>query len=107
MSSSIDLLARLERAEEHVRQARQLWEARIGEPCAACLHQLQEAASELQQAQAVVSGGALAPAAKARLKRLRRDLASLGKLVDAAMAFCRAVAPSAGIDVAAQTVAEA
>jgi hypothetical protein len=89
VSSPAGLLLHIERAEQHVGAARQSWNRPIGKPCAACLQHLQEALSELQQAQAEVVRGVPPPETKGRLERLRRDLTSLGKLVDAAGAFYR------------------
>jgi hypothetical protein len=101
------LLTHLERAERHVAEAHRSWSEHLGASYMVCLEHLQQAITELQQAQAAASKGAVAPEARARLERLRHDLKRLGKLMDAAAAFYRGLPLAGGAEQTAGTVAEA
>jgi len=97
------LMVHLDRAEGHVRNARQSWDATDISRCGECVEHLQQAAGEIQAAQQFTGEAALQaaePAAKARdrLQQLHRSVDRLGRLVDAAMAFHRGLALDTGMD---------
>ena len=96
-------MTHLQRVEEHAERARQSWDATDVSRCAECLVHLQHAAEEIQAAQqftadAVSPVAGLASQANDRLHRLCGSVNRLGRLVDAAIAFHRAIALQTGMD---------
>jgi len=96
-------LTHLQRAEDHVRNARQSWDATDISRCVECLEHLRQAAGEIQAAQQFTGEAALQAAeptakAKDRLQRLHGTVDRLGRLVDAAIAFHRGLALHTGMD---------
>jgi|SRR5579871_3521339 len=106
MSPAITVLLHIERAEHYVRQAHESWNAARPERCIECLRHLQNAVSEMQQAQRAVVPGEGPAEARGRLERLRQDIGLLGKLVDAANAFYRGLAFHTGVEEPAHSVVE-
>jgi len=97
------LMLHLQRAEDHVQNARRSWDATDLSRCAECLEHLRQAAGEIQAAQQFTNEAALLaaePAAKARdrLQRLHLSVNRLGRLVDSAIAFHRGLALQTGMD---------
>jgi hypothetical protein len=97
------IMTHLQRAEDHVQNARQSWDATDISRCAQCLEHLRQAAGEIQAAQQFAGETALQasePAAKAkdRLQRLHGSVNRLGRLVDSAIAFHRGLALQSGMD---------
>jgi hypothetical protein len=93
----------LQLAEEHVRSARQSWDATDLFRCAECVEHLQQAATEIQAAQQFIGEAALPatePAGKAkdRLQKIYDSVNRLGRLVDAAIAFHRGLAVDTGME---------
>lgn len=98
-----DLITHLQRADDHLRNARQSWDATDISRCAECLEHLQQAAGEIQAAQqftaeAALQAAGLAAQAKQRLQQLRGSVGRLGRLVDSAVAFHRGLALHTGMD---------
>lgn len=98
-----DLMTHLERAEGHVRNAGQSWDATDISRCADCAEHLRQAAEEIQAAQQFTGEAALpatdlAAKAKDRLQRLHGSVNRLGRLVDSAIAFHRGLALDTGMD---------
>src|SRR5215469_12574387 len=106
MSPATAVLLHIERAEHHVRQAHDSWSAAQPERCIECLRHLQEAVSEMHQAQRAVVPGMGPAEARGRLERLRQDIGLLGKLVDAANAFYRGLAFGATMEEPAHSAVE-
>lgn len=103
MRHHTDLMTHLQLAEDHVRNARESWDATDISRCAECLEHLQQAAAEIQAAQQFTAEGAVQaaePAArvKHRLQQLQGSVNRLGRLVDAAIAFHRGLALHTGMD---------
>ena len=98
-----DLMTHLQRAEEHVRNARQSWDATDMERCVACVEHLQEAAAALQSAQQFTAEPQHAATNRERIERLQISVKRLGRMVDAAIAFHRGLALQTGMDEAVIT----
>jgi len=105
MTSAPVLVDHIDRAEHHVRNARQSWNASSSD-CGECLKHLERAIAEVRQAQRAAADGVVPPRAKDRLHRLRRDVTSFGRLIDASTSFYRGLALHSGMDEAAYSPAE-
>ena len=89
MTEANRLLAHIARAESHVHEARQAWDPTCMDACQECAEALQRAVAEMEAACACATDSPAAPESKPRLVRLRDEVDVLGRLVDAATAFCR------------------
>jgi hypothetical protein len=94
------LMTHLQRAEDHVQNARQSWNATDISRCAECLEHLRQAAEEIQAAQQFIGEAALqgATTARERLQQLHGSVNRLGRLVNSAIAFHRGLALHSGMD---------
>jgi hypothetical protein len=105
MTSAPVLLDHIDRAEHHVRNARQSWNASSSD-CAECLEHLERAIAAMRQAQRAAADPSPAPQAKGRLQQLYRDVTQFGRLIDASSSFYRGLALHSGMDEAASSPAE-
>jgi len=97
------LMSHLQRAEDHVQNAQESWDATDLSRCAECVEYLRHAADELLLAQQFtgesdVPSAEMAAKAKDRLQRLHSSVNRLSRLVDAAMGFHRRLALDTGME---------
>lgn len=86
------LLAHIACAEDSIRQARASWDAVSASAAETCAGHLNQAIAEMAAAGREAITGRSVPGVGSRLERLRGDLDSLSRLVDAALAFNRGLA---------------
>ena len=92
MIGPAQVLSHISRAEDHVRDARKLWDPTRIDCCTECAEALRQAISEMEAACSAAAAAPSVPGANTRLRRLRNDVDVLAHWVDAAMAFARGLA---------------
>ena len=98
MSSDSLLPAHIARAEQHLQEARQLWDRLTPPPQAPWLEPLELAIAEMRAAQDAALAAPHHPELERRLHELRGNLQVFGNLMDAAMAFYRGIALHTGME---------
>jgi hypothetical protein len=98
MTPQSPLMAHIAMAEIHVRDARQAWDPSSLSGCFHCTVHLDRAIGEMKGACEAAAAGPVPPGTKTRLSRLRADVETLSRLVDAAMAFSRGLPLQATLD---------
>ena len=98
MNAQPGLMDYLERAEDHLQQARACWNATNLESCGIFVEHLRQGAAAIESAQGAIGRGEVpAAAALARLESLRQNIQLLRSLINHAMAFHRGAALHTGM----------
>ncbi len=92
MTADAGVLTFIARAEAHIQNARRCWDPTSLSGCAECATELQAAIQDMNTACEAATTVVAVPDASARLQRLRREVETLSRLVDAAIAFGRGLA---------------